>query len=129
MNLEHIAITISDPKEIDSFYQGILGMKEVNRFSLKPDLCMKIFAINKKADVFQLNKDELFLEIFICPKHSIGGFQHICVSVPDREEIVDKVVRHGYKVIRLKKDDFDLVFIGDNSGNLFELKQKSENES
>jgi hypothetical protein len=103
-------------------------MKEVNRFSLKPELCMKIFAINKKADVFQLKKDELFLEIFICPKHSIGGFQHIGISVPDREEIIDRVVQQGYKCIRLDKDHSDLIFIGDKSGNLFELKHKSENE-
>ncbi len=126
MNLEHIAITVSDSEEIKSFYQGILGMKEVNRFSLKRDLCMEIFGINNGADVFQLEKDDLFLEIFISPSPGDTSFQHICISVPDREAIIEKVLEQEYKCIRHKRGHSDLVFIGDKSGNLIELKQYSK---
>lgn len=65
MNLEHIALTVTDYKEISRFYQEILGFSEVRSFVLKKDLAREIFGIEKETKVFHLQKDDLLLEIFL----------------------------------------------------------------
>ncbi len=65
MNLEHIALTVTDYKEISRFYQEILGFSEIRSFVLKKDLAREIFGIEKETKVFHLQKDDLLLEIFL----------------------------------------------------------------
>ena len=125
MNLEHVALTITDHKEIKNFYQEFLGMSEVRNFVLDKDLAREIFGFEKETTVFHLQKDELLLEIFITPEQCEHGFNHLCISIPNREKIVKKAVHHGYECIRVKRQNSDLIFVKDKSGNIFEIKQSS----
>ena len=126
MKFEHVAITVSEKIEIEQFYQEILGMREIKSFTLDKKLSMDIFGIEKETAVFQLKKDKLLLEIFLTPKKYDPGFNHICISTDNREEIVKKATRHSYKCLCLKREISDLIFITDNSGNIFEVKQRDE---
>ena len=123
MNLEHIALTIIDRSEIENFYHEVLGMKEIRNFVLDKDLAGDIFSIEKETEVFQLQNEEVILEIFLMPGQSEHGFNHICISLTNREEIVKKAAQHAYKCIRLKRQNSDMIFIKDKSGNIFEIKQ------
>ena len=44
MNLEHVALNIADPEEIESFYCEILGMSEIRHFVLDKDLARENYA-------------------------------------------------------------------------------------
>ena len=123
MNLEHVALTITDPKEIKNYYHEILGMVEIRNFKLEKDLAREIFGIEKETTIFHLQKDELLLEIFLIPERFENGFSHLCISISDREEIANKAHQNGYACIRLKRGNPDMIFIKDKSGNIFELKQ------
>lgn len=123
MRLEHVALTITDRKEITNFYHEILGMREIRNFSLDKDLAREIFAIEKETTVFHLQKEELLLEIFLMPGQFEHGFNHICISLTNREEIVKKAAQHAYKCIRLPGQNSDMIFIKDASGNIFEIKK------
>ncbi len=123
MKLEHIALTISDIDEIKNFYIDILEMKELKNFVLKSELAQKIFNINKDTSAFFLQKDDLFLEIFLCDEKLKQGFNHICISAKDREKLVKKSEVQNYKCIRIEREFSDLIFIKDKSGNIFEVKE------
>jgi len=123
MNFEHIALNIVDLKEIESFYCKILGMSEIRHFVLDKNLAGEIFGIEKDTTVFQLQKNEILLEVFLIPERFENGFSHLCISISDREEIANKADQNGYSCIRLKRDNSDMIFIKDKSGNIFELKQ------
>ena len=123
MKLEHIALTISNPAEINDFYQDILGMKQEKTFILNKVLADKIFGIPKETSVFFMQKDNLFLEIFILTGSQKQRFNHICLSIKNREMLVEKVCKRNYKCIRIERDTFDIIFIKDKYGNTFEIKE------
>ena len=122
MKLEHVALTISEPDEINNFYQDLLDLKLEKTFHLSKKLADKIFHIAKETSVFILQKENLRLEVLGQKERS---FNHICLSVKNREELLLKAENKNYDCIRIKRDVFDLMFIKDKYGNIFELKENS----
>jgi catechol 2,3-dioxygenase-like lactoylglutathione lyase family enzyme len=123
MKLEHIALAVTNASEINDFYKGFLGMEEVRNFVLKEELSQKIFGIQKETPIALLQKDDLILEVFLLEESLKKGYNHICIAVADREEMVKTAVQNHYEVIRIERDFSDLVFIKDHSGNIFEIKE------
>jgi catechol 2,3-dioxygenase-like lactoylglutathione lyase family enzyme len=124
MKIEHIALTISDPDEINNFYHDILGMDKVKSFTLNKNLAVNIFGLGTEPSVYELQKDDLILEIFVTPKQKKENFDHICLVVSEREKLFNKAKQNSYECIRKERQDFDLMFIKDKSGNIFEIKEK-----
>ena len=127
MKLEHIALTISGQGEINNFYQNILGFEQTKTFTLSKNLSGKIFDIFIDTPVFLMQKDKLVLEIFVYPDYVKQSLNHICLSVKDRETLVAKAKTQNYDCIRIKREVFDLIFIKDKSGNIFEMKESNKN--
>ncbi len=125
MNLNHIAFSISDERDISGFYENILGMEKARRFALNAELAEKIFAINKETQVYLMKSPDVVMEIFINPEPEEKGFHHICISLKNREEAVRKAVANRYAVTRIEREKFDLIFIRDKSGNIFEIKEEA----
>lgn len=112
-------------REIRDFYQDILGFKIVRSFKITKDLVKKIFDIGREADVFLLQKNDFFLEIFIDKEKIINNFSHICVNLENRDDIIKMAKNEDYKCRIIPRQEFDLVFIEDKNGNIFELKEIS----
>ncbi len=125
MKLEHIALSVTDTEEIKNFYFNILEMKEVKNFVLNKELANNIFKIEKEVPVFLLQKDKLFFEIFVTNMQNNQGYNHVCIEIQNREELVEKAIKQGYICIRIERDMFDLIFIKDKSGNIFEIKESN----
>ena len=123
MKLAHIALSVSDYKEIEKFYTNVLGMKQIKNFVLKKGLAANIFGINEEITVFLLQRDKVVFEIFITTEYRKQAFDHVCISIKNREEFINKVLLKEYKVIRIKRELFDLIFIKDKDGNIFEIKE------
>ena len=124
MKLEHVALTISNPDEIDNFYRDLLDLKLEKTFDLTKKLADKIFHISKETSVFILQKENLCLEVFVTFGQKERSFNHICLSVKNREELLLKAENKNYDCIRIKRDVFDLMF-KDKYGNIFVLKENS----
>jgi len=123
MKLEHIAITIDNSDEIINFYQRILGMEQARNFVLDKTLSTKIFGVNENLPVYLMQRDGLSIEIFIY-KQKLQSVNHLCISVENRENLIKEVQEKGYETIIIERDQPDLVFIKDKSGNIFEIKQQ-----
>jgi catechol 2,3-dioxygenase-like lactoylglutathione lyase family enzyme len=124
MKLEHIAIAVTNPSEIEIFYKGLLGMEEVRSFILNEKLSQKIFSIPKETPVTLLQKDDLVLEIFLLDEPLKKGYNHICIAVDEREKLVKAAARKKFEVAKIERELSDLIFIKDHSGNIFEVKEK-----
>ena len=124
MKIEHVALTISNPDEINNFYHDILGMNEVKSFTLDKNLAVNIFGLNAETSVYQMQKNDLILEIFVTSKQKKENFDHICLVISDRETLFNKAKQNSYGCIRIERDVFDLMFIKDKYGNIFEIKEK-----
>ena len=122
--LNHIGITIKDVSEINNFYQDILGMEILKQFTINSELSNQIFQINKETEVFLMQKDNLILELFIHENTVPKQYDHICINVHSRSNLIEKINNNNYTCKIVPRKYFDLVFIKDRSGNIFEVKEK-----
>ncbi len=123
--LEHIGITINEENDIQAFYKDLLGLKEVQKFDLYKDLSEKLFGISNAVSVTHLSGDDLFLELFLTDRKQDPVYNHICVSVQDRDSFIRKAESKGFPITQIRRESRDdLLFIRDNSGNIFEIKSR-----
>jgi len=55
------------------------------------------------------------------PPHP-GRFQHLCLGFPDRTTVISRADSMGFEIRKFVREDAEVVFIVDNDGNLFEIK-------
>ena len=123
--LEHIGITINVESDIQAFYKELLGLKEVKKFDLYKELSEKLFGISNTVPVTHLSSDNLLIELFLTDKKQNPVYNHICISVQDRDNIIKKAKSMGFSVTNIKRESRDdLLFIKDKSGNIFEIKSR-----
>ena len=122
---EHIGITINEESDIQAFYKDLLGLKEINKFDLFDDLSEKIFGISSTVSVRYFSSDDLGIELFLTDKEQKPVYNHICISVQNGDNIIEKAKSMGFPVTKIKRESKDyLLFIKDNSGNIFEIKSQ-----
>ncbi|MCF7859508.1 MAG: hypothetical protein K9N07_09360, partial [Candidatus Cloacimonetes bacterium] len=68
-------------------------------------------------------KDNIFLEIFISPQGIVNKYNHVCLSYSNRKDLISQAKEKKYKIRIIPREDFDLVFVYDKSGNIFEIKE------
>jgi len=119
----HVAVSINDLSEIKDFYVNILGLEIIKKFTLSKDISGQIFNIEKETEVTVIGKDDFSMEIFKSNKTYHYDFQHVCVTVNNREQVIQKAKGNNYPCIIIERDTSDVVFIKDKSNNLFEIKQ------
>lgn len=122
MKLEHIALNIRAESEIENFYVSVMKMQQVRTFVLRKLLAQTIFGVDHEVPVYLMKKSGLIFEIFVVPGETHHGCCHICFSIPKRELFIKNAVERNYKIIRIQREQSDLIFLSDNSGNKFEIK-------
>jgi catechol 2,3-dioxygenase-like lactoylglutathione lyase family enzyme len=121
--LKHIGLSIFNYSEIKDFYQDLLGFKIEFDMKISAELSKKVFGIEEETSVYMLSKNDLTLELFLTKHTNVNTYQHLCISVENRETFIQKVRKKGYNCIVIKRDKSDLVFIRDKSNNIFEIKE------
>lgn len=124
MKLNHIALNINKEKDLVNFYQDILGLQLEYQYKLSPELSMNFFEIDGVHSAYMYKKDNVFFELFVYPGNVKPGVAHVCLEIPNRERLITLCMKNGYKVKIIKRENkADLLFIKDNSGNSFEIKE------
>ena len=119
----HIGITIKDRAEVENFYKNILGFELIKIFTISASLSEKIFNLEKDVEVALVCRKDFTIELFICKIKNKQNYEHICIMVENREQIIKKALENNYPCIIIERDPFDIVFIRDKAGNLFEIKE------
>lgn len=121
--LNHIGITINNEQEIADFYRDILDFEIVKKFRIDSNLSYQIFEIDSSTDVILMKRDDVYFEVFIIRNKTVKNYNHICLAFHNRYQIIKKAKEKAYRVKIFPRDTFDLVFIYDRCGNIFEVKE------
>lgn len=122
MKLYHIALNILDESEVDHFYRSILKFWPNRTFEITDELSREIFQHDGETKVFTVRNADLVLELYLAGEEHPKGFQHVSLGVHNRDHVAEKAKAFGYPVIRIKKEPYDMLFIKDKAGNIFELR-------
>ena len=123
MKFKHLGITINNANEIADFYENVFEMEKVRVFELNSNLCKKFFKIPQSVEIHLMKKDDVEIELFIRQELKQPSFEHFCLSFADRKKIVERAIENDYEVIIEERKNFDIIFIKDHSGNIFEIKE------
>lgn|SRR6056297_3508497 len=123
MELWHVALQINDIQEVKSFYEKLLDFEVQYEFEIDQETAYQIFGVNKPLQVVKMQKDKMFLELFVDPQPLKMIYHHMCIAVDDPGKLAEQSSRSGYQVISKEREHGMLYFIKDATGNMFELKQ------
>ena len=124
--LHHVALQCSDKQKAETFFTKILGLARAKSFTLSGDLSESIFGIKGSVEIDVYEDDTTRFEVFIDSAGKKAGYEHTCIEVESREELISRCTKHGIEPMLIKKEGKDLLFVRDFSGNLYEVKEKQK---
>lgn len=120
--ITHIAVQSADEKNADIFFQHILGCTVDRQFSLSADMSEKIFNIRKQCLVKTYRFGDTIFEVFITDEVAHVQYEHICLSIKDKQNFLEKCHVYGIELMSLKENGKEYLFIKDFSGYVYEIK-------
>ena len=123
MQLHHLALSIKNANEVNLFYKKLLGFKQIRKFTIDAELAFKIFSRPKTVTVYLMEGNGIRLELFLDPESKPKNFSHYCFSFSDREAFIRKAEKMNAHLIRISRENRELVFLKDESDNAFEIKE------
>jgi catechol 2,3-dioxygenase-like lactoylglutathione lyase family enzyme len=124
MELHHLALSIKNANEVDSFYKKLLGFKQIRKFTIDTELAFLIFSRAQATTVYLMEGNDIRLELFLDTESKPNNFSHYCFSFPDREAFIKKAEKQHAELLRIPREDRELIFLKDASGNMFEIKEE-----
>jgi len=119
----HVALQYSDRKQAEIFFTKILNLNLNKTFSLSKELSNEIFKINEEVTVDVYCNKESYFEVFITKLKNNNSFNHICIEIDNKEDLIERCKKYNIKPLFVKKGEKTLLFIRDFSENLFEIKE------
>ena len=119
----HIALQYHDKKEAETFFCGVLGLNKEREFTIPADMADSIFSIDKDVDVIIYSNKNIGFEIFFTEEKPKIAYEHVCLSVENKEEIINLCRKYGVEVKNIKRGEKALLFIRDFNGYLYEIKE------
>jgi len=123
IKIAHIALQYHDKKEAETFFCGILGLNKEKEFTIPADMADSIFGIGKDVDVVVYSNKNARFEIFFTEERPKIVYEHICINVESREEIINLCKKYGVEINNVKKESKELLFIRDFNGYIYEIKE------
>jgi catechol 2,3-dioxygenase-like lactoylglutathione lyase family enzyme len=122
--IKHIGIHYNDRESARIFFKDILGLEFKKTFSLSSELSNEIFGISENISIDVYENDNSYFEVFITKNSTKNRYEHICLEIESKNQLIDKCKEHGLEPIIVNKNGKTLLFIKDFSGNLYEIKQR-----
>jgi len=120
--LNHIALNSNSENDANSFFYELLGIPLVKKFNISKNLAYKIFKIFKDIEVLVYENNNIRFEIFITDEKYYKNFDHICLEIDNKNELIKKCKEYNIDYFYVNKEDKKLLFIRDQYGTLFEIK-------
>ena len=120
--VQHVALECSHKETADLFFMDILGLEKIKTTPLQRVLSFAIFGIDTDVDMVVYANETSRFEVFLHARKIQLSFDHVGLKVPDKDEFVVRCKKHGLKPFFIQKNDKQLLFVRDFSGNLFEIQ-------
>jgi hypothetical protein len=122
--IKHIGIQYNDRESARIFFKEILGLEFKKTFTLSSELSNDIFGISEYVTIDVYQNDDSYFEVFLTNNITKNSYEHICLEIESKNQLIDKCKEHGLEPIVINKNGKTLLFIRDFSGNLYEIKQR-----
>ncbi len=121
----HAAVTVSSEARAERVFARLFGLELVKVFEVGPELCMALFGFAGEARARVYGTSGASVEVFVCAEMPPMGrrFEHVCLVLDDLPAVVDRAPALGLQVRTFRKGDKEVVFLRDEDGNLYEVKQ------
>ena len=100
-------------------------MEKIKTTPLPRVLSFSIFGIDTDVEMVVYANETSRFEVFIHAKRREHSFDHVGLKVSDKDEFVARCKKHDLKPFFIQKNDKQLLFVRDFSGNLFEVLEQS----
>lgn len=120
--LLHIALQYEDEQKADVFFRDILDFDTIKEFVLLKKFSKKVFNINKDVKVKAYSNGNTVFEVFITAKKPRVGYEHCCLLVKNKVDLLNKCRKYGIKIIVFQMNNKEYIFIKDFSGYFYEIK-------
>ncbi len=127
MKVHHLALARTSEAASDRFYVDILGLEKRREKHVDAELCHALFGVARKHRLIDYAGDGLQFEIFLVPPGEVPppGLAHACLEVADAAGLVARCRAAGLTVREWKSGERQVRFVGDEDGNLYEIKQRA----
>ncbi len=123
--LHHVGLSIIEPEEITTFYEGVLQFRRLKQFTLdSEEVLHSIFSTDRQTEVYMMEQQDLKLELFIDPQMKSARYPHLCLAYDNPDEVSEHADQLGYRRWIKRGPNRITHFIWDKSGNMFEIKRK-----
>jgi catechol 2,3-dioxygenase-like lactoylglutathione lyase family enzyme len=122
MVMNHVAVECFDQDSADVFFITILGMQKRKSTVLPKELSLKIFRINTPVSFLSYENTKTRVEVFLRKSKRQPNYTHLGIQVEDKDGFIARCAQHGLKPFFVEKDGNQLLFVRDNSENLYEIK-------
>ncbi len=124
VQLHHVALQCTNRAQAKTFFTDVLDMKQEKTFTINSVLSQAIFDINDTVDVDVYRNDTTRFEIFCNSQMPRLSYQHVCLTVSDKGEFIERCKHYGLKPLTIPKNGKTLLFVHDFSRNLYEIKEQ-----
>lgn len=128
MKLLHVALVRSSEAASDRFFQDILGLARTRTKTASAELCAQLFGREREHQIIYYGNEHLLFEVFVSEhgdfgESLLGHLGHVCLEVGDARELLARCEAAGIEVRRASQGA--VIFIADEDGNLFEIKERA----
>jgi catechol 2,3-dioxygenase-like lactoylglutathione lyase family enzyme len=127
MKLLHVALARSSEAASDRFFQDVLGLARTRAKTAPPELCAVLFGRELEHRLVYYGNDHLQFEVFLSDRGDFGAthLSHVCLEVGDTAELLARCAAAGIEVRKVARGESAVIFIADEDGNLFEIKEQA----
>ena len=130
MKLLHVALVRSSEAASDRFFQDILGLARTRMKTASAELCAQLFGREREHQIVYYGNEHLLFEVFVSDHGDFGESHlgHVCLEVGDTRELLARCAAAGIEVRRAVPGTGGggaVIFIADEDGNLFEIKERA----
>ena len=126
MRLIHAALVSRSEDRADRFFANVLGLEKTRKSELSAELADRLFGVDAGCEIVYYGSGDLEIEVFLTapPEVAAGRVDHLCLEVASRAELLARCAAAGVPVREAPKGDYVVVFIEDEDGNLYEIKER-----
>ena len=127
MRLLHVALVRSSEAASDHFFQEVLGLARTRTKTVPAELCAPLFGRAEEHRLVYYGNEHLEIEVFLSDRGDFGETHlgHVCLEVDDAGALLARCATEGIEVRRVARGSSSVVFIADEDGNLFEIKERA----
>ena len=122
--INHVCVVVSSEENARQIFEKILKMPMLYSFEIDTETTNALFQVEIPVKAMVFDAGNCRVEVFSANLISDDRhFNHICLNVTQRKEIIRQAELSGLEIRRHKRPDGnEVVFMIDTDGNIFELK-------